>query len=163
MKPLVAQKKDLKTKLTENITLGEIVCKCGCNKYIINQDLLDGLQLVRDYANTIYHQQIKIHITSGFRCLEHNEAVAGAYQSYHTQGKAADWYLYYKTRKDGIVVLKRSIMFNMVCVLSIFNGIGVYRKGFMHTDVRDEDKYEVWFNTNRTIAYLSDCNDRGKI
>lgn len=62
----------------------EFACQCGCGQCIINQELLDVLEGLRDYYNS------PVTITSGNRCAAHNAEVGGAKSSRHITGEAAD-------------------------------------------------------------------------
>lgn len=70
----------------KNFKKSEFKCPC-CGGYGsgIASSLLDVMQKLRDkYGNTI--------ITSGFRCIKHNQKVDGSYNSKHLTGQACDFY-----------------------------------------------------------------------
>lgn len=75
-----------------------------------------------------------MHITSGYRSVEHNQAVGGATSSLHLQGRAAD-----------IRVAGRDAFELMTLALAVgFKGIGIKQHGpwgsrFIHLDDRDEE------------------------
>ena len=74
-------------KLTNNFSLEEFECKCGCKmpefvkKNII--ELADNLQVLRDFVG-------RLDLTNAYRCKEHNTDVGGSTNSQHLKGKAAD-------------------------------------------------------------------------
>lgn len=84
---IVTFKSGDKTALTENFTRSEFACPCGCNSQMIEQELADKIQGIRDKLGK------KIRITSGYRCVSHNASkkVGGSKQSRHLYGIAADW------------------------------------------------------------------------
>lgn len=75
-------------KLTENFTLSEFECRCGCPmpaEVRANVDKLAGsLQALRDDIHA------PIRIVSGYRCASHNAKVGGAPRSRHIAGDAGD-------------------------------------------------------------------------
>lgn len=66
-------------QLTENFWRSEFACKCGCGLDDIDPALVDILQDVRDFFER------PVLVTSGCRCLDHNEASGGAINSWHLQ------------------------------------------------------------------------------
>lgn len=73
--------------LSRHFSSSEFECKCKkerCNSSFIATELLDLLKDVRRYFGA------PIKITSGYRCIIHNENVGGAVRSQHSQGNAAD-------------------------------------------------------------------------
>ena len=71
--------------ITRNFSRHEFACKCGCGLDVIDLNLVNRLQVVRDILNT------PIIIHSGVRCAEHNRDVGGKPRSLHLAGKAIDW------------------------------------------------------------------------
>jgi len=159
----------LHMKLTKNIELQEMLCPCGCMGFVYNEDLVTGLQRIRNAANVLIGPyEVKIRITSGFRCKKHNQAIGGASRSYHTKGMAADIKLYIRDKGE-IRWMKPSYMFwHVIMPLEAFNGVGVYRggkgsKGFCHVDVRPLEKYEMWVDSGNYRIYLSECDKEGSL
>lgn len=79
--------KDKPVKLSNNFISTEFDCKGNdgcCKATIINPQLVIYLQAIRDHFGK------PITITSGYRCLKHNQRVGGATGSRHTKGDAAD-------------------------------------------------------------------------
>ena len=74
-------------KLTENFSLSEFQCKCGCKMPALVkeniQELALNLQMLRDIVGAL-------NLTNAYRCKEHNLAVGGSVKSQHLVGKAAD-------------------------------------------------------------------------
>lgn len=124
---IVTFKSGDKTALTENFTRSEFACPCGCNSQMIEQELADKIQGIRDKLGK------KIRITSGYRCVSHNASkkVGGSKQSRHLYGIAADWRTEYRSVNPvclGILAQKAG-----------FGGIGIYwhsMGAFVHTDTR---------------------------
>ena len=72
--------------ITKNFSRKEFTCKCGCGLNVIDERLVHRLQVIRDIV------QEKMIISSGCRCVDHNQNVGGASVSYHLAGWAADWH-----------------------------------------------------------------------
>jgi uncharacterized protein YcbK (DUF882 family) len=74
-------------KLTENFSLSEFQCNCGCEMPAFVkeniQELALNLQMLRDIVGVL-------NLTNAYRCKEHNSAVGGSENSQHLVGKAAD-------------------------------------------------------------------------
>jgi len=75
-------------KLTNNFSLSEFECNCGCKMpddvFENIKELAINLQYIRDYINT------PIKLTNAYRCKKHNKKVGGSNKSQHILGKAAD-------------------------------------------------------------------------
>lgn len=100
----------------------EFICKCGCGQGEMNPLLLSGLEDFRYWLET------PIHITSGFRCKEHNSKVGGAPNSQHLVGNAADIYV---KGMSGPSLYKKLLKWNP----TQFNGVGIGNT-FIHVDCR---------------------------
>ena len=74
-------------KLTENFSLSEFQCKCGCEMPALVkeniQELALNLQILREIVGAL-------NLTNAYRCKEHNSTVGGSENSQHLVGKAAD-------------------------------------------------------------------------
>ena len=74
--------------MTNNFSIGEFECKCGCimpDEVLYNVvKLANQLQTIRDVIKT------PIQINSAYRCKKHNKAIGGSASSQHILGKAAD-------------------------------------------------------------------------
>jgi len=61
-------------------------CKCGCGVLLIDEDHMDRLEYLRSKC------QFPLIVTSGYRCPQHNLAVAETgLAGPHTTGKATDF------------------------------------------------------------------------
>ena len=116
------------TKLTENFSLEEFECKCGCvmPEFVKKNvtELAENLQVIRDVYG-------KIDLTNSYRCKEHNADVGGAVNSQHLKGKAAD--IKSKTLNPKEIAsivddLMKSEKFKL-------GGVGIYNT-FTHVDIR---------------------------
>jgi uncharacterized protein YcbK (DUF882 family) len=120
--------------LSEHFSREEFACHhCGQLPVDgISKELLEGLETLRKAVGR------PIHVTNGYRCPEHNEAVGGVYNSQHVQGCAADIWV------DGIGVFE---LYSIA--VEIFDAVGIYLEGgFIHVDMRSDGKEigeYVWF------------------
>ncbi len=79
-------KKGVKTNLSPHFFTSQFDCLCKypeCKVTLIEPDLVDALEEFWDICKGF-------HITSGFRCVHHNEDIKGVADSQHLFGKAAD-------------------------------------------------------------------------
>ena len=110
-------------KVSRNFYLDEFQCKgknCCGGVVKLDPKLLSVIQKVRCYF------QKPVIITSGYRCPIHNKKVGGVPNSYHTQGKAVDFYV-------PKIPIKKLLEIADWCG---FTGIGEYRgRHFIHADV----------------------------
>ena len=110
--------------ITSNFSVHEMACKCGCGNHEMDSEFMRMLQTLRD------EMQGPLKVTSGFRCVNHNQMVSTTgINGPHTQARAADilisgeraMRLFEKARQIG------------------FSGIGLSQKGdrahrFVHID-----------------------------
>lgn len=115
-------------KLSVNFSRVEMACKCGCGFDTFDAGLLTILENVRNYFNR------PITITSGCRCVEHNEYVGGRHNSQHLRGRAAD-IIVKDIEPDDVAIFLDSIMTS--------GGIGRYGT-FTHVDTRSNDYVAGW-------------------
>lgn len=73
----------MRTPLTKNFYRDEFECPC-CQLFKTEREVIEKLQKIRDEVG----QALKV--SSGTRCLAHNEAVGGAMLSDHVRGLAVD-------------------------------------------------------------------------
>ena len=67
----------------------ETRCKCGrCTGATATQQLKDEILFRLDLLRIMVN--MKVTVTSGWRCAAHNAASGGSAKSYHLQGRAAD-------------------------------------------------------------------------
>ena len=83
-------------KMSKHFHIEEMECKCeGCgHSYPMDNRFMSNLDELRENLDCA------VFVTSGFRCLAHNEAVGGVTSSWHTKGKAADVYCKYATLEE---------------------------------------------------------------
>lgn len=116
-----------KTALTKNFSLYEFECPCGCTAQMIDRELVEKMQILRDKLGK------KVKVTSGYRCVKHNASkdVGGSKQSRHLYGIAADW------RTDNRSV--NPVALGILAQKAGFGGIGIYwhsKAAIVHTDTR---------------------------
>lgn len=114
-------KKDGEKKLSANFKVKEFACKDGSDKVLIDTELVDLLQKIRNHFNK------SVKITSGFRTTTHNKKVGGTKNSYHLVGMASD------IQVSGV----HPILVAMYSEKLNAGGIGVY-SNFVHVDTRDK-------------------------
>ncbi|NIV12142.1 MAG: peptidase M15 [Aliifodinibius sp.] len=106
----------------------EFKCPC-CGKFVISSSLKFKLNHARHIAN------IPFIITSGYRCLAHNEAIGKSPTSSHLKGHAVD--VSVKSSRDRYKILEGAIHAG-------FNRIGI-GKDFIHLDDDlDKDPKVCW-------------------
>ena len=108
----------------------EFFCKCGCGRYIQNNELIYLLESIRE------HYARKVIIVSGTRCKKHNNSLIGSSKySQHLKGRAAD------IRVEGIGASEVYLFCDRL--IGDKGGLGAY-PSFTHVDVRN--KYSRWSN-----------------
>lgn len=113
---------------TKHFSRHELVCRCGCNRVAMDPEFMRRLERVRE----IYGKPMTP--TSGYRCIDHDEAVAKAHgrdrgAAVHTTGKAID---------IAIAGSDARLLIEIACLVG-FTGIGVsqrdeYGNRFIHID-----------------------------
>lgn len=136
-------------QLTRNFHRREFACRGDCccgHSAPINLTLVHGLQLLRDWVSLRAGRDVRIIVTSGFRCVTHDREVAqivgkmvgadGGRRSQHCFGLAAD-----------IVVggVDPDLVQSVAEEIGVFRrgGIGRYsgaRADMIHLDVRTEGR-----------------------
>ena len=119
------------TRLTKNFNVQQFECKCGCGYKDISIDLVNMLQMARQYSCCPYN------ISSGCRCKKHNAKEGGKPDSAHLKGLAAD--IKYKTGYQ---------LYNILAGLfySGFKRIGInLQKQFIHVDIDYSKPYPTVF------------------
>ncbi|WP_230868147.1 YcbK family protein [Iocasia frigidifontis] len=108
-------------KISKNFYLSEFECKDGSHQVVVDSELIDKLQKLRDYLGQA------IVINSAYRNESHNKSVGGSPNSQHLKGKAVDL-----RRIEGLTIDE------MVAIAEDagFSGIGKYNWG-IHIDVRE--------------------------
>ena len=123
---VITYKRGDKNALTKNFSRYEFDCPCGCGTQMVDPELAEKLQRIRDVVGK------KIKITSGYRCLKRNQDAGGGTNSRHRYGMAADWRL--EDRSLNPVAL------GILAVEAGFGGVGIYWYGnyaFVHADTRN--------------------------
>lgn len=77
--------RDSTRQLSPSFRVREFACK-GSDVVLIDDELVVLLQCIREHFGK------PVHITSGYRTVEHNAAVGGSKSSQHLLGQAADFY-----------------------------------------------------------------------
>lgn len=110
--------------MTTNFSRHEFACKCGCGFDDIQGELVEHLQMMRDYIRMSYHET-PLTIRSGCRCAEHNKRSKGKKRSAHLKGEAADIKCY--DSRTRFLLIDAAIKCGITRI-----GVG---KTFIHVDV----------------------------
>lgn len=110
--------------ITQHFTVGEIICKDGSPTYVINSEVLEGLEKLREIVGK------PININSGYRSESYNKKVGGAKDSQHVLGNAIDFHVSGMTTQQIYDIIKKNNMLG-----EVFKGVGLYNT-FVHVDVR---------------------------
>jgi uncharacterized protein YcbK (DUF882 family) len=106
---------------SNNFKREEFACKCGCGFDTVDAQLLEYLDILRNYYDA------KVTVTSGCRCPEHNKKVGGSLGSQHLLAKAADIIV------EGVSPLRVYEFLDPI----VIGGLGKY-KTFTHVDSREK-------------------------
>ncbi len=106
-------------KLSKNFALSEFACHDGSKEIMIDYELVQLLQKLRDTLSK------PIMITSGYRSIAYNKECGGISMSNHLTGKAAD------IKIAGMTPLQVALAADKIG----FKGVGVYPT-FTHVDVQ---------------------------
>lgn len=106
-------------KLSKNFAISEFACKDGSKEVIVDYELVQLLQKLRDQIGK------PVSITSGYRTPAYNKKCGGIATSNHLAGKAAD------IKITGMTPLAVALAADKIG----FKGIGVYPT-FTHVDVQ---------------------------
>lgn len=113
--------------MSKYFTDKDFSCHCGCGLTITDDNFIRLLDKAREQAG------IPFVITSGARCLEHNEKVGGSITSSHINGLAVD--IAFKDSHSCFLILKS--LYDVG-----FRRLGInFNKSFIHVDV-DEGKVQ---------------------
>ena len=126
MRVIVYQASDT-SALSKNFTRKDFKCPCGCSRQMVDSELVEKLQAIRDKLGKA------IKVTSGYRCITHNasKTVGGSPNSKHRYGMAADWRMV--NRSINPVALG-------IIAAQYFKAVGIYWYdgcAIVHTDTRD--------------------------
>lgn len=119
--------------LGKNFQVGEFACNDGSNAVLIDSDLVNILQKIRDKFGK------PIKISSAYRTLSYNRSIGSGDYSLHTKGRAADIYI------EGVAPLEIAKFAEGIGV----KGIGYYPPGdgsFVHVDTRTTKYF--WIKKN---------------
>lgn len=127
------------TKISENFKVKEFQCKDGTDLVLIDTELVNYLQLIRD------HFKQSVIITSGYRTNAYNTKIGGSKTSFHVKGRATDIKV---NNIDPVLV-------GMYAETLKIGGIGLYSyaNGFVHIDTRTT-AYR-WLQLTKTGTYES--------
>ena len=141
-----SMKTDKNLKLSNNFTVREFACNDGSDQVLIDSDLVEILQNIRDYFG------MPVIINSGYRTIAYNESVGGSSSSQHCKGTAVD------IKIKGINPLRIALYAASLPFYSSRGGIGLYSRssgttdGFVHIDTRAT--YSRWTSKVGTV-YLT--------
>lgn len=130
-------KKEGSKKLSENFVVSEFACKDGSDKVLIDTELVEVLQKIRD------HFDKPIIITSAYRNAAYNRKIGGVSNSQHVKGTAADICIS-TVEPAEIAKYAEYIMPNK-------GGIGLY-SNFVHIDVRANRSRWTNFGTEKVVS-----------
>lgn len=134
-------------KLSNNFKIKEFACKDGSDTILIDLDMINVLQKIRDLGGAIT-------INSAYRTASWNRKQGGARRSYHLYGRAFD-------------IRCAGLKFDDICAIANTLGVkGIIRYGtFVHIDSRTSTyhatssgtrknygKYHIPFSTNIKIG-----------
>lgn len=114
--------KDGNKKLSTNFKVKEFACNDGSDKILIDTELVELLQKLRNHFGK------PIIINSAYRTSSYNKKVGGSTNSQHLLGKASD------IKINGV----NPILVAMYAEKLNAGGIGVY-KTFTHVDTRTKN------------------------
>lgn len=132
-----SMKKEGPKKLSENFVVSEFACKDGSDKVLIDTELVEVLQKIRD------HFDKPIIITSAYRNAAYNRKIGGVSNSQHCKGTAADICISTVEHAE-IAKYAEYIMPNK-------GGIGLY-SNFVHIDVRANRSRWTNFGTEKVVS-----------
>ena len=114
-------KKDGNKKLSANFTVSEFKCNDGSDKILIDTELVDLLQKIRNHFGQ------PVTINSAYRNATYNKKIGGASSSQHVKGTATD-IVVKNTKPEAVAQYVEFLMPKK-------GGIGLY-SNFTHVDVR---------------------------
>ncbi len=126
---ICSRKRDGNTNLSTNFKVKEFACKDGSDKILIDTELVEVLQKIRDHFGK------PVTINSAYRNSAYNKKIGGVSNSQHTKGTAAD-VVVSGIKPEDVAKYAEYIMPNK-------GGIGLYGS-FVHVDVRS--KRSRWTN-----------------
>lgn len=124
---------DADKAVSTHFKVREFACRDGSDKVLISENLVKGLEILRDRLNTKYQGEVYIQITSGYRTYQHNRRIGGARQSLHLSGLAADIKAFHIHPVSGKEQVPPNIVRQIADEIN-FGGVGKYST-FTHVDV----------------------------
>ena len=132
-------KRDGELKLSEHFQVKEFKCNDGSDKILIDIDLVNKLEIIRQYFNR------PTTIMSGYRTESYNKKVSSSKDSYHCKGMATD------IKVDGVSPIAVAL-FCEFYLMANTGGIGLYKsQGFTHIDIRE--KMSRWIQPSNSASY----------
>ena len=132
-------KKDGNIYITPHFQVKEFACKDGSDKILIDTELVNKLEIIRQYFNQ------PVTIRSGYRTESYNKKVSNTTNSQHCLGTAAD----ISVRNISPTVIA---LFCEFYLLPDTGGIGLYKgNGFVHIDTRQ--KMTRWVQPSTASTY----------
>lgn len=133
--------KDGEKSLSANFKVKEFACHDGSDEVLIDSDLVNILQQIRDHFGK------PITINSAYRTAAYNKKVGGSSSSYHTKGMAAD------IKISGVSAVELGLF-----AQTITKGVGIYYYGsteFVHVDSRTKLVYWLCGSAGKYEYYRS--------
>lgn len=128
-------KNDGNKKLSDNFAVSEFKCNDGSDKILIDTDLVDVLQKIRN------HFEKPVTLNSAYRSPAYNKKIGGVSNSQHVKGTAAD-IVVQGVKPELVAQYVEYLMPNK-------GGIGLYST-FTHVDVRANRSR--WKNYGREVS-----------
>lgn len=138
-----SKKNDGNKKISKNFTVNEFSCKDGSDYILIDTELVNMLQNIRDHFGN------PVTINSAYRNATYNSKVGGVSNSQHTKGTAADIVVKDTEPKD-VAIYAESIMPSN-------GGIGLYNS-FVHVDTRSVRSRWKNYGTEVSVSGFYDDN-----
>ena len=136
--------KDGNIQLSPNFKVREFACKDGSDYILIDDQLVNIVQAIRDNFG------VAVTINSGYRNASYNKRIGGAVNSQHIYGKAADIVV------SDIDPARVAAFADSLCI----GGVGLYRT-FIHVDSRAGrvrwDSAGLWEKKVDTFIPAPDC------
>ena len=132
-----SRQKDGTTKLSTNFVVKEFACKDGSDYILIDTELVEVLQKIRDHFGK------SVTINSAYRNATYNKKIGGVSNSQHTKGTAAD-----------IVVsgaAPEEVAKYTEYIMPEKGGIGLY-SSFVHVDVRTNRSRWTNYGTEKSVS-----------
>jgi len=122
-------------KVSDNFTIKEFRCKCGCGICNVSESLLNRLESLRKYVDND-----PIHVISGCRCPTHNKNEGGVVDSAHVTDEDQEC--------EGADITSRNMFKLLQGAMIIFDRVGIkdMKRNMIHVDT-DKTKPQPYFWT----------------